>query len=835
MSPSRGCVGRLLLRGLEGRAQRPFGCAVPPSRHRLGLHTLPLDFTRSFSPTTSVASTNASTNGEPALSSRLDDSGGGGADASLFESSSSEYEEQAAALTPEHHALHSSPSQLLASLLAKSTREATTTLRDLKRLETVLQGDYAYARPARHCAVGGDYQGCLSWLDVLPNHYSTGDEKLAREGEQACEHVAAALTALVNGNAEPYIVYLALLKVTSKGYLEAGERTNSAIYQALTWLVRHGRVLVDHQEDQEWSWQLWKSLVQACVGAKSKNAPSTSRLTRYEDAGLDASLAHALNRLYNGSIRALALSGRYVAALHWIRQSDSFASVDCRGAITHLHPFTWRIYLEEALDLDSPATESVRTQTEGLISALQRLTADAKAPNDAQRLMREVQGIVPGRDASDALASQPLDDLVLDRLDRGDSKGAIDLLQQALSSSSSQWSHLPKATTLVAVREAVSTNEQNAQGDALQAYLDNLQGARGAKGLYPLSTMMLLFSHRRHVECVQFFLSVYRSRDVAPLAAIVDERTFPAQEDKGSGKLRDSTHASYLALKSLVALCQHDFFTMQKVYRSWLQRTAQHMHGRGEALGSALEGDEVEARPTEDIFEDINLDYLFSPEAGTLDKETLSPMAYQSAPNARPTVFYFNLFLKALPKAMNWSAHRGSSSVRALLQSDNLPQRTVNSAFDILRDMQNFQVVPNASTWSILLTILARNISRPEEVEGGAGKDETGWSQIWTMTSSLGMGDLAKQKSDLPLPKATPLTYANLIYAFLMVPPSRGGPLLEEARTVKRWLEEDEEALVDVRRYQQPLDRVMQLLAKVEARQEALTDHRGMTSEGTCA
>jgi hypothetical protein len=370
----------------------------------------------------------------------------------------------------------------------------------------------------------------------------------------------------------------------------------------------------------------------------------------------------------------------------------------------------------------------------------------------------------------------------------------------------------------------------------LQVYLEQLQKSRGAKGLVPFSTMVQLFQKGRHAECVQYCVSTYQSRVIEELAILVDEEKFKRREgevveigeNEVHGKLHESKYATYLALKSLVWICKQDFFKLHRLYQTWL-KLSNHYVQDGPNTDTATKNS-TEVKDEAGIFEESNVEYLFSADHGLLEEDRLSSIVYQGSPHSRPSVYFFNLFLKRLPKALAWSAYRGTSSVKALLGTGKVQKRVMDLGFEILKDMEKYKVEPNVSTWSILLMLLARNITLSSvegEGQGESTQDEeeaAQWSRLWNMTRALGMGQSTTTDgiaiTPSPLPKATALTYINLMYAFLMVPPSRGGPLVEEARKIKGWLESDNEALAHMSQYKRPMDQVLGFLEKVETRQQ---------------
>lgn len=839
MSPSRGSVNRLSLFSIA--------IAKPHSSIQRYIAVSPSSILRR----TSHAAFSLSL---PRDSSNQDDFGGtsndeihpDGIDQSLFEHPTNEYKAQIDATSKSNHdSWQSGPSQLLLSLLTRSTREATTTLKELNKLDTRLEKDYAYARPARQCAVDGDYKGFFGWLNIVP-HFNLSTNISIQEKEQLCKHIAGTLTALINGNAEPYIVCLALLKIIDKGFIESGDDTGKAIFQSLTWLVRHGKVAED-KGGQEWTWQLWTSLSKIAKESKAKSTPSTSRVTLDEE-DVDKELSSTLTRLYNGCVRSLVQAGRYEAATMWVQRSDSFGLKESnRGTI--LQPFTWRIFLEEVLDIDSPATSAVRSQAGALAATLKEKIEKDPQSHHLKKLVREMDSLVLDRNNEVITEEASLDDRVTELLDQDDTRGAIALLYEALMepASTPRWGHLPKALTLALVRESVSKRHNSQLSDELQLYFEKLEKSKGAKGLIPFSSMVHLSRTTRHAECVSLCISTYQSREVEHLAMLVDKNQFEKTilETKEVDKLRDNKYANYLALKSLALMCKHDFFKLHKLYRSWLQISVHHLT-MNQVVNDSTDKVAAEAQQVEDeIFESANLEYHFRVDA-TLPEEDESKgqrlLLHQGPPVTRPSAYHFNLFLKMLPKSFAITALKGNSSVKALLQGDDddVSRRTVELGFSIIQEMEKFKVEPSASTWSILLTLLARSINAnpsvderarerrqqdEDQIEEIATEYDYQWNRLWKLTSALGMGqELNSNKSSSstfpssPLPRATTLTYLNLIYAFLMVTPSRGGPCLQEANQVKQWLEADKVALANKGQYERPYNRVMRMLEKVEAR-----------------
>ncbi|UZJ56608.1 hypothetical protein CBS101457_005928 [Exobasidium rhododendri] len=848
MSPSRGSVRRLLLSANVGNWT---GTASRSSSH---YHLSPSS-SRLLS--TPAARTRESRAQETSSGSSNSEHHPLGIDTSLFESSTLEYSEQTAAYSSDLHALQVGPSQLLASLLVSSTKDATKTLQELRKLETSLDYAFDYARPARQCVNEGDFQGALSWLDMVPDYYSSRPEAI-QESSQACTDIAAMLVNMINANAKPHLVCLALLKVISKGYIDSDDKLGKSVFQTTTWLVRHGKV-ANQAEDQEWSWQLWQSIVRLSRAAKSRQTQSTSRLTM-EQGGMSADLVARLARLYNACIRALTLSGQHKVALYWVRQSESISSdrINTTG-LTKLHPFTWRMFMEEVLDDDSPASAVVKAQAASLLPAL-RDRAVTVASSETSTLIREAEGIVLDRSTVTLTADRSLDDKVLDLLSHDDVKASITLLLRGLKdvSPTSNWSRIPKATTLAAVREAVVDADTDGKL-ALEKYLKRLGATRGARGLIPFSEMLILHQRGKHVTCLEFCLSNFHCRDVQELASVLEVKGLSQKTEEKRFKLHENRYANYLALKSMVSLCKKDFFKMYTLYQAWLELTSQHVTQGRRTTAEEVSFDAVTS--TDGVFEDVNLEYLYNPEHDlAMETDHSSLVLYETPPVLKPTIIYFNLFLKALPKALSVSAlslssspSSSSPSVRArLLQAGGDVQKmTMDLAFEILRDMEKYSVEPNVSTWSILLTLMARNITAPlppwsqsTTREGEVVRDNKGnninitdqWTRIWTMTSALGMGLDSASKgpavspsssasaTPTPLPRATALTYTHLIYAFLMVPPSRGGPLLREAARVKDWLINDERAMTSVDKYKKPITRVLDLLDRVLLEeQEALS------------
>jgi hypothetical protein len=801
-----------------------------------------------------------------------------GVDAALYESESSEYESAASPFF--HDTYHSGPSQLLLSLLGKNLKDATTTLGELRKLESDLEANSKYARAASQCAIQGDYKGCLSWLDIVPNFYSIPTES-KQERNQKCYDLEATLTALCNGSAETHIVCLALLKIISKGYLESVFETIDAIDRSLSWLLTHGEVS-DQKSGQEWTWQLWKSIVKAASIAKAEGIPmpSTSKAT-LDNGSLDRWLSNKLSLLYNRGIRTLVLSGRYDAALSWVQKSDSF-QIDLRYSGAKLSPFTWRLFLEDVLNRDSPASAHVRGQTATLTTTLQTIAELDQKPSRhrVRQLLRETEFTTLDKSANTVSGERLLDDRVMNLLLHGDLSSSIALLQQALGNPSrdSRFGHLPKALTLARIRQAISPGSM-LEGE-FQTYLVELRSSRGGKGLETIAHMVNLSQSGFLKDCVSFYISTFESREIEQMAALVDEAAFKQAIDGArlQHKLRYNKYAHYLALKSLVFLCKDDFFKMHKLYRSWLQSVMYHQYEADSPLETG-ESDSTMSLPpasvTNDIFEETDMDYLFS----TSINESVQDgpqrfFPYRSPPTTRPSIYFFNLFLKMLPKALALSAIKGTPAVKAQLKSENLHARLTNLAFDILQQVERFKLEPNASTWSILLTLLARNINantplqvadglqqqysgNEEEMEQAEGRDavekveeeqdiwwqvlepeeyKQQWDRIWKLTRALGMGlndeeISASLSSDSPafettastLPKATGLTYANLIYAFLMVPHSRGGPCIEEAMRVKSWLEADnDQVAVESGSYEEQITRVYDLLQRVQERQASM-------------
>lgn len=797
-----------------------------------------------------------------------------GIDAALYESKSSEYESAASPFF--HDTTVWGPSQLLLSLLTKKLQDATITLKELKKLGSDLEERSEYARAAWQCARHGDYKGCLSWLDVVPNFYfiSAGSQQ---EQNEVCRRLAATLNILCNDSAETHVVCLALLKVVCKGYLDSGFDASEAISRALSWLLTHGEVS-EKKDGQEWTWQLWKSIVKATTSAKSKanSTPSTSTAT-LDDESPDRWLSDKLSLLYNRGIRTLVLSGRFDAALCWIQSSDSF-QIDLRYSGTKLLPFTWRLFLEGVLDCDSPASAHVRGQAVTLASSLEKLEEmDTKASRHRFRLrllLQETEFITLDKNADIASSERALDDRVLVLLRHGDVRGSIALLQDALRNitRTPRFGHLPRALTLAQIREAVSHNAGSTAEEEFQEYLVDMQRSRGGKGLGPFSHMVHLSQSGHFKECVSFYISTFESREIEQLAALVDQAAFKQAREGAleQRKLRYSKYAHYLALKCLVYICKDDFFKMHKLYRSWLQSAIHHLDVTDEFRESE-DGDPTTAFPsastTTSIFEETDMEYLFSTSINEPVQEGPQRFfPYRTPPAARPDIYFFNLFLKMLPKAFALSAIKGTSAVKAQLKSESLHARLTNLAFDILKQVERFKLEPNASTWSILLTLLARNVNanpptksaeiQQEQKEGKRERAEEGrreiseeqdiwwqvlepeeykqqWDRIWKLTRALGMGLedeklTASLSIDFPhsvnasstLPKATGLTYANLIYAFLMVPPSRGGPCIEEALRVQSWLQADRnDPTVDIDAYEEHITRVYDLLQRVQERQ----------------
>lgn len=604
MSPSRGSVHRLLHSSIFDARPHSF-----IQRH---LVVSPSNILRRTSHAAfSLSLPRDSSQQDDFIGTSNDEIHPDGIDQSLFESSTKEYKAQTdAASKLNHDAWLSGPSQLLLSLLSRNTRDATTTLKELNKLETRLEKNFAYARPARHCAVDGDYKGFFSWLNIVP-HFNLSTNLTAQEKEQICSHIAGALTALINGNAEPYIVCLALLKIVDKGFIESGDRTGKAIFQTLTWLVRHGKVAED-KGGQEWTWQLWNSLSKIARESKAKSVSSSSRLT-LDEKSMDKELCSTLIRLYNGCIRSLVLAGRYEAAIMWIQHSESFDLEECdRG--TTLQPFTWRIYLEEVLDIDSPATSMVRSQAGALAAKLKEKFERDPQSILVKRLVREMDSLVLDRNNEAITEDASLDDRVIELLDQSDTRGAIALLYQALTESAPtpRWGHLPKAITLVAVRESVSRSQNSQMKDELQLYLQELEKSKGAKGLIPFSSMVHLSQRNQHVECVSLCISTFQSRQVEYLAMLIDKEQFEKTvlETKQVDKLRDNKYANYLALKNLALMCKHDFFKLHKLYRSWIQINEHHV-SKEELLDCSTQAQQT----VEEIFESANWEYHFRVDA----------------------------------------------------------------------------------------------------------------------------------------------------------------------------------------------------------------------------
>jgi hypothetical protein len=760
-----------------------------------------------------------------------------GIDSTLFEKINSEYE----AASSDHFGdpWHSGPSQLLSRLLKKDIKDATKTLQELKTLDTDIEHRLEYAQAAEQCAILGDFRGCMAWLDVVPNFYTiVFSIHSVPEADQAYDHIASTLYGLIEGSAEPYVVCLGLLKAVSKGYLQANYQTINAIYRTLGWILRHGKI-ANQEEDHEWPWRMWKSFVKAATTAKASGTPSTSKVTLNDDI-LDSDLSWLLSRMYNGGVRSLALSGRYEAALLWVQNSESF-QVDAPKSGTKLQRFTWRLFLEEVLDSGSPASAQVRSQAGALSAKLHDVgTKGAK-------LLQEMLVLTLDKYAGDINEEGTLDDRVNAMLEEGDVRGSIAVLQQALGDvlPAPRWGHLPGAIFLANVKKAVLATNNSVLEEEWRHYLEELEKSKGTKGLSSLSHMVQLSHDEKMKECVAYCISTYQARDVEELALLVDEDYFKTViETSGrSHKLRYSKYASYIAIKNLVYLCKSDYTKMHKLYQAWLEVAKHHVKESDLKASSS-----IETSTGESVFEDTILEYLFSGKADLSGLESESPIvSYKTPPTARPSISYFNHFLKMLPRALAITTRQGKSGIH----STGLESQVVNLAFSIIQEVKRFGLEPTASTWSILLSLLAQNVnaivpvqtheiqerkSRQGEMMTDEGEDEDvfsgqslkpkeyeeQWSRIWRLTSALGMGvDLNNSSKRSNLLKATAITYAELIYGFLLVPHSRGGPCVEEANKVKTWLQADTDMLQNLdQNTKKRINKILGILEKEQSSPE---------------
>lgn len=852
MSPSRGAIARLLRIGNAVRPSSDRSASRANCRHiqsaqysqsiALSLHNHNHDHNQEIylhrqeviaGPSTIVNSSNNSLHPD-------------GIDASLFESTTDEYHERLADSDARRHLWHDGPSDMLSALLKEGIKQATSTMKELRNLRDELEHRIEFAGAARQCAVEEDYEGCLHWLEITPNYYKLEQSENDKEQlVQDCGHVALTLSTLINSRADPYVVCVALLKIISKGYLEADKRVQRAIQQTMTWLIRHGRVKEDG-DAKKWTWQLWQSVSKLSLKAREEFDPEPSDLAlKLRGKGLEAHLFRA----FNACLRTLCVSGKFEAAIAWIKNSQTFGS-DNVG--THLQYFTWKLFLEEILDRNSPASDSLRSQAGALAAEIQTMFQDAPPKHFRLRaLARITRRIVIDRNAVSLADDLTLDEKVTDALDCNDRIAAIAFLHQALLEQDlvSRWSHLPKASTLATLRDLIEEQGNDEEKKELQAYLMELKVARGAKGLIPLSTMLRYSQKEQHVDCVSHCIETFQCRELEELAVLVDSKLFSADQ-KPTTRLQENKYASYLALKSLLYYCKNDFNKINKVYQAWLESISHHRSYSREV--KAQSNGSIGS-----IYEDVDDDYLFM---GNLDLDTQDlhdTILHRTPPNSKPTIYHFNLFLKMVPMAFGVSARNESSSMKSLLTSGSRHEKSIEIAFQIIHEMHNFQVEPNTSTWSILLTLMARNINAtssssespmstlpqpPSSTSKGdivnLSKDhlttvdkkmtiqdekilddsKQQWKKIWSLTSALGMGPNHLHTPNSFLPKATALTYASLIQAFLKVPKSRGGPCLTEATQVKRWLLEDKEALRDLKRYQKSINRILHLHRKVTKR-----------------
>lgn len=746
-------------------------------------------------------------------------------DVSLFEAPSIEYEDHVEANEPQ------GPTQLLLETLQHSVADATKTLTDLVVLETPIEPHTHFAQAVLECVRADDLRGSFMWLNYLPVfNIDRMDTRISiHDAPSQLDHnLSLALThflqSLIARHPQPDIVCIGLIHTARLRGLEADDTLCKAFSRTLSWVLRHAHSST-MQSTGHWTWALWQNIVNHAFQAQrkpvEKGVHPPSSLPSSPDGKF---LARRLERVYNQSIRTLLLSRKYEAALYWLERCHWFQFQETeKGSherrTRKLKFFTWKMFVETVLVPQSAAPPQVISDTKKLVDVLKKRLhsrADARwnakltekmitcaneclsrpmVPVSSDKIHKE--RTTPSPESSSTIAKEPKHSNMRNSMPTS----SLDELGKF---------QLPKASTV-----ALMLDRPNIDPSEFANYLDALKSCPGAQGLSELGFVLHKFHVHGPFRALEEYCLHFEDRNVLRLSRIVlsenDMKTLLEISEQEGKKLWTHSHANVTALRCLVLLCKGDVDKLLKVYHLWLELIKSAAHVDVHSLPKLRNNETVLEQgdmSSNSVFEAEDQEYTVAGVKAD-DQSHFSVrggLVYQLPPLLKPNVHHFNVFMTALPRA----ALRTAPS-KSPIHVNEESSVSLDVAFTILNDMKLYGVQPSISTWTLLLETIALSSS------AGAVDESDAIQNMSPLLIALGMRTKPKFGNDLGesvttlvgkrtkkiveslpkgnFPQATPLTYSALIVAFLRVPPTRGGPLVHEAKMVLEWLSHNEKAL----------------------------------------
>lgn len=650
-------------------------------------------------------------------------------DSSLFEEEDAQYARSRDGQSPLSQALNG-PDELLQSLLFKGKEaEATEALQQMIALLTHIEPQAHYANVALSYARRDDLLNSALWLSFIPTQWGCADDARPDVLKDLAELVQHLIA---SSDAER--VWTTLLLLARLNYFEGSHTLLVAIADAFSWLMQHAYATNYHKNEPlaQWTLRLWEKVVTIAMRARIEQLMKQNK--RKEQLAMQKMQQQASSP---GSL--IANLNRYfnlsIRALCRAYRFDAallwIGSSDVAGAQTRQSN---QLPLQLSYTLE-PSTWYM------FLVMLNR----------------------PNSSASDSIKINT--EQLLHRLTEQD-KGSNGPARR-------------NANVLLRIADkARSAIESDATID---------------RGGGRVATLMAEIEDLMNQNKVQDALCHYCAhvRDKQLMAVAHDALPTDGYEllEKASARMRLSQltvtpMTSSVGLRCLVDLYRDDHIRLQELYSHWIASVA-HFQVTTERDPTASAALSEYGKVPSGIF------------------EGQGPAAKAAV---RPTESHFTAFMRRLPRALTSAGLVQAKKNRKAHASqwEGIHAESCRWAAQIMTDMERFGMAPSIGMLTLLLDVVARNVyvAQPGDATWQVdGEESNRLDFLWGLTRALQMGpttdtgttaEVAQTKAKAGKGhRATPLTYTTLIRAFLAIPLHRGGPLMNEARLVKGWLESD--------------------------------------------